>query len=935
MQRVDAPSSDAVELQSTHPLRQVPRRMASTAQYSPLITECVVAGCLVVATALYLRRHRRLANSKEDHVVDSNQIGPPTITQDDMQLAVERKTAFVKKVGDNYGYNGSPGGHIDEWRPREFPNLISPLGLGEKYQDRDQCDPSISKDSCNLVGREVYLDYAGSALPTASQLRSVCSLLQNNGVLANPHSTGPAASRTSLLVERAKKLIMDNFNAHPGKSYGIGEGMAPDDLAGNLHPGYDVVFTSGATESLKIVAESFKWSSGSTLIYPDNSHTSVVGMRHPAMVKGGKFLCLPIDRINKATSDDFSEWALSGSDDNKQPTNNLLVLPVECNFGGDRLDQPHRIVLAARQRGSKVKQPRWYVMFDLAKAAATGPVDLRRLDPDFACLSFYKIFGYPTGLGILFVKRTSASVLIGDKNEGAKRYFGGGSVDAVLSRKDFIYHRSEPSSLSSLVQGSTHFQGIASLSCGFDELVRVGGMDKVSSHSKSLAHEFCRRCRQLIHANGRPAIIFYGAWSSYDCSSTTNTPGPTVAFNVMRQDGSIVGYNEVSNLAGLHRPPIQLRTGCFCNPGACQSALNLSDKEVMDNYLTSGHICGDRKDIINNKPTGAIRTSFGKDSIWEDVDSMVLFLQNKFVSEVTLPSEGSVANDDNVSMTAKYKVAELFVFPIKSCAAMRVSRWKISTRTGKLLYDREFALVDSSGSAMRLSSFPLMAQISPLLSLENNCLALSAPGCQDLIISLDSIVTKGGVGHIRVCGDKTCAEVWGGDEASDWFGSFLGVQCWLVRHRGERPETDLGKGFANDAPLLVISQQSVNLLNSVLISQGSKQISSRHFRPNLVVSRSPAESERKLINPEDRWSTVEVAGKQIYLSFRGKCARCQMVDIDPSSGMKGETLRALADYRRHKGQIVFGIYLASNAGLSKDLLIEHKWIEEGDTLLCR
>ena len=114
----------------------------------------------------------------------------------------------------------------------------------------------------------------------------------------------------------------------------------------------------------------------------------------------------------------------------------------------------------------------------------------------------------------------------------------------------------------------------------------------------------------------------------------------------MRQDGSIVGYNEVSNLAGLHRPPIQLRTGCFCNPGACQSALNLSDKEVMENYLTSGHICGDRKDIINNKPTGAIRTSFGKDSIWEDVDSMVLFLQNKFVSEVTLPSEGSVANDE-------------------------------------------------------------------------------------------------------------------------------------------------------------------------------------------------------------------------------------------------------------------------------------------------
>ena len=38
--------------------------------------------------------------------------------------------------------------------------------------------------------------------------------------------------------------------------------------------------------------------------------------------------------------------------------------------------------------------------------ASTGlPINLAELDPDFACLSFYKIFGEPTGLGCLFVRR--------------------------------------------------------------------------------------------------------------------------------------------------------------------------------------------------------------------------------------------------------------------------------------------------------------------------------------------------------------------------------------------------------------------------------------------------------------------------------------------------------------------------------------------------
>ena len=45
-------------------------------------------------------------------------------------------------------------------------------------------------------------------------------------------------------------------------------------------------------------------------------------------------------------------------------------------------------------------------------------------------LSFYKIFGYPCGLGALVVKRDVLPLL-------QKRYFGGGAVAAVAADDNF------------------------------------------------------------------------------------------------------------------------------------------------------------------------------------------------------------------------------------------------------------------------------------------------------------------------------------------------------------------------------------------------------------------------------------------------------------------------------------------------------------------
>ncbi len=65
---------------------------------------------------------------------------------------------------------------------------------------------------------------------------------------------------------------------------------------------------------------------------------------------------------------------------------------------------------------------RYLVVLDAAAFIPTHALDLSVTKPDFVPISFYKLFGYPSGLGALLVRREAAAAL-------TKFYFGGGSVD--------------------------------------------------------------------------------------------------------------------------------------------------------------------------------------------------------------------------------------------------------------------------------------------------------------------------------------------------------------------------------------------------------------------------------------------------------------------------------------------------------------------------
>ena len=154
-----------------------------------------------------------------------------------------RRQRFLAAVGPRYGYTHSAAGHVDGWRATEFPGLLQPMG-------RPSPPDAV-----------VYLDYAGAALPTASQVQAISVSAQ--AVLANPHSAGPAAEASANAERDARAAVLAHF-------------------CGDSAAQWAVIWTSGATGALRLAAETFPFGGRSRLAFPRSVHTSVLGMRGPA-----------------------------------------------------------------------------------------------------------------------------------------------------------------------------------------------------------------------------------------------------------------------------------------------------------------------------------------------------------------------------------------------------------------------------------------------------------------------------------------------------------------------------------------------------------------------------------------------------------------------------------------------------------------------------
>lgn len=96
------------------------------------------------------------------------------------------------------------------------------------------------------------------------------------------------------------------------------------------------------------------------------------------------------------------------------------------------------------------------------------------------------------------------------------------------------------------------------------------------------------------------------------------------------------------------------------------------------------------------------------------------------------------------------------------------------------------------------------------------------------------------------------------------------------------------------------------------------------FRPNFLLGSCAVEgAPLSRIDQEDSWRSVALEsapGIDIELEVTGPCSRCQMININQTSGVvDGRYLQTLAEYRKVGSRINFGHFLRMNPDFERQV----------------
>lgn len=417
-----------------------------------------------------------------------------------------------------------------------------------------------------------YLDYGGSGLYPESLIQWHQEELVSH-VLGNPHSENPTSAESTRLVEAARQAVLSFFDAD-------------SDL-------YTVVFTSNASAAAKLVAESFPFGPGRGLVLAADNHNSVNGIREYARSAGATTDVIGLRddlRLNDPSAW-FGSTAAAGS-------RGLFAYPAQSNFSG--IQHPGWLIGAAQTAGYRV-------FLDAAAHVPTRLFSLRESQPDFVGISFYKMFGYPTGVGAL-IARTDALA------ELRRPWFAGGTVAWASVQSGTHQLTNGPEAFE---DGTPNFLAMAAIPRGLDFLRREVGMHRLAARISSLTGRLLQGLEGLERDTGSSRVEVYGATNLED-------RGGTVAFNLMDDAGRAVPYERVEARAG--EAGISIRGGCFCNPGAAEFAFDFH-ADRLEQCLQAqprGSFTVERlRRCLGGAPVGAVRASLGVASTEADVDRLL------------------------------------------------------------------------------------------------------------------------------------------------------------------------------------------------------------------------------------------------------------------------------------------------------------------------
>jgi len=651
----------------------------------------------------------------------------------------------------------------------------------------------------------LYLDNAGATFYSVSNIvRIFFTYLFNN--YGNPHSHNLISKKTNYIIEQTRELLLKKlFNT--------------DD--------YYVIFTYNASNSIKMIGETFPFEDNSTLYYTLSNHNSVLGLRYYAkkykMINDD--LILP-DIINNV--------------------NHLLVFPAECNFSGSLFNL--NLINEIKQKNNNI-----YILLDASKYCSTFKLDLNLYKPDFVSLSIYKIFGYPTGLGLLLVKKDSSHIL-------NKKYYGGGTYDfnlPILNK----YHLID-SFIKQYEDGTLPYLSIIALN------INLKNFNYQENKIKSLVKYCYNKLKELKHLNGTSLVKFY--------LKDINDHGSIITFNLLDEKGDYYDYTDVQELANSDN--IYLRIGQFCNPGATLKYLNLTETQMIENFK-KGHSCSNNKFIIDSNPTGAIRISFSKRNTFRDVDKFIKFIRKNFINDQI---NIKINND-------KPYIKDIFIYPIKSCLGIRIKKeWPIDNFG--LKYDRMFCIIDDNNKVISLKKHIGLSYIQPIIK-------------DDMLIIKDNKSKK----SIDFKINENIPEI-----INEWLSNILKINCKLSVDNSKNFSNTSQYLLINHQSILDLNYKIYSkyfifnmfpMFIKYFLIKSFPIIKYDRFRPNIVIDG---------IEPylEDDINKIYFNGNILVKDTL--CKRCYTTTIDIKNNKVDrylEPMKTLLKYRKFGNNINFGLLL--------------------------
>lgn len=215
----------------------------------------------------------------------------------------------------------------------------------------------------------IYLDNAATTQKPQQVIDAIVDFYttHNANVGRSTHKLGEQATT---MYERARATVAHFINAR--------------DVS-------EIVFTSGSTESINIIAAAWgraHITAGDEIVISElEHHANLLTWQQLAQQVGAQLRYIPVSTVSYALD-------LTGLSNLITEKTKLVAVSQVSNFFGSQQDV-YAITARAHAVGAKV-------LIDAAQSVGHQVVDVQKLQPDFLAFSGHKMFG-PTGIGVLYV----------------------------------------------------------------------------------------------------------------------------------------------------------------------------------------------------------------------------------------------------------------------------------------------------------------------------------------------------------------------------------------------------------------------------------------------------------------------------------------------------------------------------------------------------